>query len=234
VNCTGYNQVDRAEEEAEAALAVNAFAVRTLARAAARADAALVHFGSDFVFDGETDHAYTEEDRPEPQSIYAASKLLGEWFAAGVPRHYVLRVESLFGGVRGKSSLDRILDAIEAGGPVRVFVDRVVSPSYAWDVCDATAALLAGTAPPGVYHCVNTGWATWRDLAAEARRQLGSDARLDEVLVADVPLPARRPKYSALSNDKLRRAAHAMPTWQDALAREVRARARVRDEGRAR
>jgi dTDP-4-dehydrorhamnose reductase len=175
VNCVGYNHVDRAEEEAELALSVNALAVRTLARAAADVGAALVHYSSDFVFDGETDRPYTEEDQPQPRSVYAASKLLGEWFAADAPSHYVLRVESLFGGLdKRTSSFDKIVETVAAGGTVRVFVDRVVSPSYVWDVADATMHLLASGAAPGVYHCVNSGAATWHEVA---RKSCGSLAR---------------------------------------------------------
>jgi dTDP-4-dehydrorhamnose reductase len=157
VNCAGYNQVDLAEDEPEAAMEANAFAVQTLARAAGEIDAVLVQYSSDFIFDGNIDRPYHEDDRPGPQSVYAASKLLGEWFAADAPAHYILRIESLFGGVsRLKSSLDRIIDAIAAGTPVRVFVDRMVSPSYAWDVADATHQLLRLRPQAGVYHCVNT------------------------------------------------------------------------------
>ena len=222
VNCAGYNQVDQAETDPVTALEANAFAVLTLSRSATACGAVLVHFSSDFVFDGETDRPYVEDDRPEPQSTYAASKLLGEWFAAGTPAHYVLRVESLFGGAeRRKSSMDRIIDAIMAGGPAKVFVDRVVSPSFAWDVTAATAAILRDRPPAGVYHCVNTGAATWHDLAVEVRRQLGIDATLDPIRMSDVTLPASRPRYCALSNEKLRRAGIEMPTWQDGVRRAL-------------
>jgi dTDP-4-dehydrorhamnose reductase len=225
VNCAGYNDVDGAEDDQVTALQTNAIAVLTLARATADVHATLVHYSSDFVFDGETDRPYREDDRPNPRSVYAASKLIGEWFAADVQRHYVLRVESLFGGVsRLKSSLDRIVEAVAAGGPVRVFVDRIVSPSYAWDVADATAAILGGTAASGVYHCVNSGAASWHDVAVEAQRLLGSPARLEPVRMADVALRAPRPRYCALANDKLHAAGFAMPTWQDALGRYVKSR----------
>jgi dTDP-4-dehydrorhamnose reductase len=220
VNCVGYNEVDKAEDDAVRALATNAFAVLTLARAAASVDATLVHYSSDFVFDGETDRPYREEDLPAPRSVYAASKLLGEWFAAEAPSHYILRVESLFGGEGvHKSSLDRIIASIEAGGPVRVFTDRTVSPSYAWDVAAATAGVLRRRPAPGVYHCVNTGAASWHDVAAEVRRRIGSAAALEPITLDDVKLPAPRPRYCALSNDKLRAAGIDMPTWQDALRR---------------
>ena len=97
VNCAAYNDVDGAETEPVAALDVNAFAVRGLARAAAAAGATLVHYSSDFVFDGTASRPYTEDDRPNPQGVYAASKLLGEWFALEAGKALVLRVESLFG-----------------------------------------------------------------------------------------------------------------------------------------
>jgi dTDP-4-dehydrorhamnose reductase len=223
INCAGYNDVDRAEDEPQAALAANAFNVLTLARAASEVSALLVHYSSDFIFSGDTTQPYTETHQPDPRSIYAASKLLGEWFAADAGAYYVLRVESLFGGVdRRKSSLDRIIEAIWHGAPARVFTDRVVSPSYAWDVAEATARLLQTRPPAGVYHCVNTGAATWHDVADEVRRQLGSDSVLEPITMADVALRAARPRYCALDNAKLRQAGIDMPTWQDALAREIR------------
>ena len=99
VNCAAYNRVDQAEQDAVSALQVNAFAVRSLAQAAAAVGATLVHYSTDFVFDGTAERPYREDDPPNPGSVYAASKLLGEWFALEAPGAYVLRVESLFGGV---------------------------------------------------------------------------------------------------------------------------------------
>ncbi len=229
VNCAAYTKVDEAEREAVTALATNALAVRTLAREAAEIGATLVHYSTDFVFDGTGDRPYREEDDPNPRSVYATSKLLGEWFAADAPRHYVLRVESLFGGPRRKSSVDKIVDGLMAGEAVRVFVDRTVSPSYVDDVVAATRALVARGAEPGLYHCVNSGACTWYELATEAARLLGVPATLEAVRVADAALPAARPRYCALSNAKLAAAGIAMPTWQDALARHI---ARMRGEGR--
>ena len=222
INCAAFNDVDGAEDRAVEALRINADVVRAMARACRDAGAVLVHYGTDFVFDGGAAQPYTEEDEPSPQSVYGCSKLLGDWFAADAPRHYVLRVESLFGGARRRSSVDRIVDAIAAGQAARVFVDRTVSPSYVRDVADATRRLLDTTAPYGLYHCVNSGHTTWHALAQEIARVLGREARLVPVRVADVQMRARRPQYAALSNDKLRRAGIDMPTWQDALSRYVR------------
>lgn len=223
VNCTAYNNVDGAEDDAATALAVNAFAVRSMAAAAAHVGAALVHYSTDFVFDGEADTPYREEDRPRPVSVYGCSKLLGEWFAQDAPRWYVLRVESLFGGPQARSSVDKIAAALREGRSTPVFVDRVVTPSYVADVRDATLALLARGAPSGLFHCVNSGQGTWADVGREVAELIGADpGLLVETSVRDVTMRARRPVYCALSNEKLSAAIGApLPTWQDAIARYV-------------
>jgi len=97
VNGAAFTDVDGAEERPIEALNINAFGVRAIARSANALGAALVHYSTDFVFDGHASQPYAETDRPNPKSVYAASKLLGEWFAFDVPRSYVLRVETLFG-----------------------------------------------------------------------------------------------------------------------------------------
>ena len=219
VNCAAYNNVDGAEDHPIDALRANALAVRALARACAECGAAFVHYGTDFVFDGRSDRPYGEDDEPAPQSVYGSSKLLGEWFATDTPRHYVLRVESLFGGPARRSSVDRIVDAIRGGQPARVFVDRTVTPSFVNDVADATWRLLETGAAAGLYHCVNAGVTTWLGLAEEIGRVLGVAPDLVPVTVADVPMKAKRPQYAALANDKLARAGVRMPSWQDALRR---------------
>jgi dTDP-4-dehydrorhamnose reductase len=225
INCAAYTSVDGAQQAPVAALEANAWAVRTLARAAADIDAVLVHFSTDFVFDGETDRPYTEADAPNPQGTYAVTKLLGEWLAADAPRHYVLRVESLFGGRRARSSIDRLLDGIRSGTRIRTFSDRTVSPSYVDDVVRATGVLIGERAPYGLYHCVNTGWTTWTGIGRELARLAGApDVPIDEVHMDQAGLLTPRPRFAALDNGKLREAGVEMPTWQDALARYVRAR----------
>jgi dTDP-4-dehydrorhamnose reductase len=219
INCAAYTNVDGAEDEADKALTANAFAVRVLARAAQEVGATLVHYSTDFVFDGKTARPYTEDDVPNPQSAYGQSKLLGEWFALEAPRAFVLRVESLFGGANAKSSIDRIAQAIVQGREAKVFRDRVVSPSYVVDVAAATKVLVVG-GEPGLYHCVGTGYANWHEVGLEIARVMGKerDALLQPVSVADVSLRAQRPQFAALANDKLARV-FPVPTWQDALRR---------------
>lgn len=223
INCAAYNNVDRAEDEPDSALNANAFAVRVLARAAESCGAALVHYSTDFVFDGHASRPYVEEDQPNPQSVYAQSKLLGEWFALETPRGFVLRVESLFGGPNARSSIDRIAQAIAEEREAKVFRDRIVSPSYVVDVAEATQALL-DRGEPGLYHCVSTGHATWHEVAIEIARAMGKErlAKLVPVSVADVALRAPRPQFAALSNEKLSRVL-PVPSWQDAVRRYLKA-----------
>ena len=225
INCAAYNDVDGAESHPVDALNANAFAVRALAAAAETIGAVLVHYGTDFVFDGTTTSPYKEDDRPNPRSVYAASKLLGEWFAADASRSYVLRVESLYGRAPGaaapKGTVAGILNKLAAGQEAKVFHDRIVSPTYVIDAARATLELVERAAPFGIYHCVNSGLCTWLELARELAALLAVEPRLIPVAMADMPLPAERPRYCALSNEKLRSVGIVMPTWQDGLRRFV-------------
>jgi dTDP-4-dehydrorhamnose reductase len=226
VNAAAFTGVDLAEDRPVEALQANAFAVRSLARAAAEHGATLVHYGTDFVFDGTATRPYVEEDRPNPRSVYAASKLLGEWFAADAPRAYVLRVESLFGrapdGGSAKGTVEGMLARLRSGQVVQAIEDRTVSPSSVVDVARATSALIEGGAPAGIYHCVNSGFCTWLELAREAARLMGLEARLEPVRHADFKLKAARPQYCALSNAKLTSLGIEMPAWDQALERYVK------------
>ena len=229
VNCAAFNDVDGAEDRATEALAVNAFAVLNLARAADETGARFVHYSTDFVFDGAATTPYTEDVRPSPRGTYAASKLLGEWFALEAPHSYVLRVESLFGcpanwtGRRG--TLDGIVANLEQGREVRAFTDRIVSPGYVVDIADATRHLVTTAAAPGLYHCVNDGHASWYDVAGEIAALVGNQRpSLVGVTMDQMKLKAPRPRYCALSVAKLAAAGFTMPAWQDALRRWLTAR----------
>ena len=226
VNCAVFNGVDRAEDEPQAALATNAFGVLALARAASRTGAILVHYSSDFVFDGDTERPYTEEDRPNPRGVYGASKLLGDWFALECARAYVLRVESVFGPPAAepsrRGSLATIVERIEDDAEVPVFVDRIVSPTHTADITRATRALVASRAPFGLYHCVNSGRATWAEIAGHIAAVLGKRLRSRPITLATAGLRAQRPRYCALSNTKLVAAGIDMPSWEAAVTAFLR------------
>jgi dTDP-4-dehydrorhamnose reductase len=228
VNCAAFNDVDGAEDRPLEALAINAFAVRSLARAAEKAGATFIHYSTDFVFDGTATAPYDEATPPAPLSTYGASKLLGEWFALDAPGGFVLRVESLFGTPQGwtgrRGTLDAMLDGLQNGREIPVFTDRIVSPAYIVDIAAATRHLVENGAAAGIYHCVNSGAGSWHDVAVEAARQLGVEPRLRPLTMGAVTMKARRPQYCALSNRKLTEAGFAMPDWQDALRRWLWAR----------
>lgn len=223
VNCAAWNDVDGAEDRPEDALAVNAFAVRSLARAADDCGSVFVHYGTDFVFDGTAREPYNEESPPSPRSTYAASKLLGEWFGLEAAQGFVLRVESLFGmpaGWGGRlGTLDTIVRSMLDGREVAAFTDRIVTPSYVEDVAAATRALVERSAPPGLYHCVNSGQASWHEVVEASARILGLSPRIRAITTADVAMKAARPVYCALSNARLASAGFVMPGWHDALGR---------------
>ena len=222
INCAAFNDVDGAQDRVVEALGVNAFAVLALSQAAQGASR-LIHYSTDFVFDGEADAPYTEADSPSPRSSYGLSKLLGEWFALEDVQAYVLRVESLFGHVaERRGSLDTILSNVRQGLDVPVFVDRTVSPSYTVDVAKATRALIERNVAPGLYHCVNSGAVTWKGIAEEVARILDRPLRIKPLTLESARLKAPRPRYCALSNAKLAAAGIVMPDWKDALARYLR------------
>jgi dTDP-4-dehydrorhamnose reductase len=231
LNCAAFNDVDASEDQQRRAFEINAMGVRALARATRAVDAILVHYSSDFVFDGNTARPYIEIDAPAPRSVYAASKLIGEWMAEDAQRWYVLRVESLFGvahspGATRIGSVDKIIAAIEKRKPATVFRDRVVSPSYLPDVATATHTLLAKGAPSGTYHVVNTGYCTWYEIARHIADAIGGHEQLLPIDFAATTLTAARPRFAALNNARLAAAGYVMPTWQDALDRYLSFRQR--------
>jgi dTDP-4-dehydrorhamnose reductase len=213
--------VDASEDDPKAALAVNSFAVRTLADVAKSAGAALVHFSSDYVFDGTATAPYRETDRPNPVNVYGATKLLGEIYAQNAPRGYVLRVEGLFGTPGGTATIDKMIAEARLGRTLTAFYDRKISPVHVDDVAAAMRRLVEKKANPGVWHCVNSGFATWHEIALEIVRLLGSASNVIPASLEHSGLRVPRPLFSALSNEKLANFGIDLPPWQNALARVI-------------
>lgn len=222
LNCSAYNRVDDAESNRPLAFVINADAPGFLASEADRFGAIFVHYSTDFVFDGAAARPYREVDVPAPQSVYGQSKLAGELNAAEASQHYILRLESLFGPAQTRrSTIDWLAGCLLEGREAPVFVDRVVSPSYSVDVARATRYLLERGSAFGVYHCVNSGYSTWYDLAQEIARIFRVRPLLRPVRTGDVVSVAPRPRFCALSNARLSACGMRMPTWQSALRRHL-------------
>jgi dTDP-4-dehydrorhamnose reductase len=217
-NAAAYTDVDRAEAEPEVALAVNAQGAETVARAAAAAGAAIVHYSTDFVFDGELARPYDERDPPSPQGSYARSKVAGDdRVAAAAPRHFILRVGCLYGH-GGRNFPSTIVRRLRAGETVRADRERLGSPTWVREVARVSAAL-AGTDFYGLYHCTAQGETSWADFARLAAAILGLPAeRTAGVPTSALPMKAPRPRRAILDNRALReRGLDTLATWQNAL-----------------
>jgi len=218
VNCAAFNDVDGAESNPLAALRTNGDAVWTLAMLARGLGALFVHYTTEFVFDGQLDRPYTEEDEPAPTSVYGMSKLVGERFAIMAGRHYVLRLSSVYGGHARRTAVDWILAQCRAGRKVTAFADRTVSPSYVPDIVEATIELAVGSAPFGTYHCGSCDWCAWTDIATQILARIGKAELLESVRFANATHKAARPRNCAMSSEKLKGVGVATRAWSDALA----------------
>lgn len=226
VNAAGYTAIDRAESEPAAAAAVNGLAPGILAEEAKRCGALLVHYSTDYVFDGAKGAPYTEDDAPAPLSAYGRSKLAGERAIAAVAgRHLILRTGWVF-GLHGANFIKTILRLARERDELRVVADQRGAPTWTRHLADATALLLARRdAAEGLFHVAAAGEATWHGYA-EAIVATAAAAGLIEraphvlpIATADYPLPARRPADSRLDCRRLARdCGIALPDWRTGLA----------------
>ena len=217
-NCAAYNAVDRAENERDLAFAVNAQGPRNLAGACRSHGASLVHFSTNFVFDGRSSEPYLESDEPSPISMYGSSKLAGEQEAlrAGSSA-LVVRSAAIFGGPRSFPA--RILEQARSGRALRVVADQTVNPTYARDLA-AAAVDLAENGFAGVVHAVAEGCAGWDEFARVALFESGVTAAVEAISSAALAAPARRPANGCLATLRY----HALRPWKEAVrewAKEV-------------
>lgn len=229
VNATAYNKVDAAEGDPEEALAVNAAGPLHLALAARECGALLVHVSTDYVFDGRATEPYREEDVPRPLNVYGVSKRAGEMgVAASGASHILVRTSGVFGAGgsrdKGGSFVDRILARARSGDRLRVVADERFSPTYAPDLAAGIVALLDAGAR-GVFHLTNSGACTWHELARAALEIAGlGDVPVEAITSGVLALPAERPEYSVLSNERY--CSLGLPPlrhWRDALVDHLRA-----------
>ena len=208
INTAAYNLVDRAEDDERSAFALNAEAVGTLAAICQAAGARLVHFSTDYVFDGAKRTPYLETDSPQPVSVYGESKLAGERLALErCERSVIFRVCGLFGlaGSLGKGKgnfVETMLRLAREGRPLRVVSDQVLCPSYTLDLARKVWKVLPKVAHP-VYHLTNAGQVSWYEFARRALELVGVTADLTPVTAAEYGARARRPAYSVLAHAHL-------------------------------
>ncbi|MFA5134730.1 MAG: dTDP-4-dehydrorhamnose reductase [Patescibacteria group bacterium] len=219
INASAFNDVDKAEGEEAIAMNINGYGPGYLASAVEAAGGILVHFSTDYVFNGNIVKGYREDDIPDPISIYGKSKLLGE---NEVRRkchcHYIIRLSRLFGknsrGRSGKKSfVELMLTLAQSKKELDIVDEELSSPTYAKDLADRTKYLIDNQLPFGTYHITNQGACTWFGFAQEIFTQSGISVKLNPVAGSFYPRAAKRPPYSVLLNTKLPH----MRRWEEAL-----------------
>lgn len=226
LNCAAYTKVDLAEKEKDLAMAVNGKAVGTLAEACRqRGDITLVHFSTDYVFDGTLRRPLKVDDPVGPRSVYGASKLIGEQMLKEfAPKRWIIARTAWLYGPNGPNFPQAMLNAARAGKPLKVINDQLGCPTYTFDVAAATLALLDASAS-GTFHLSNSGWTTWFDFAKAIFDEFKvTPTSLEAIASADwkqmKPDSAERPAYSVLDTSGFAEATgHIMPDWRDALRR---------------
>jgi dTDP-4-dehydrorhamnose reductase len=232
LNSAAYNQVDVAESEPAAAFQVNALAVRNIALACRQSGARLVHYSTDYVFDGTAGRPYVETDPPHPLGAYAVSKLAGEYYArAYLDDALIIRTSGVFGlgglqTARG-NFIELMLRLAREGKPIRVVEDHTGSPTYAPLLAGRTADLVE-RGVSGVIHCGGGTPISWFDFARMIFAEAGLQPDLRPTSEREYRTPARRPKYSALSNERMESLGLApMPPLETAVRSYLQLRSRM-------
>ncbi len=236
INAAAYTAVDRAEEQPEMARAVNGVAPGILAEEAARLGAAIIHYSSDYVFDGAKSVPYTEEDSPRPLGVYGQTKLEGEMAVEAAGGAYLIVRTSWVYGLRGESYLRKVMHWANTQREVRVPAGEVGSPTWCRMVAEGTAHMIASSGSRvvpyfkerrGIYHLAGSGFATrleWARaiLANDPRREERREVKIVEAPAAEFASPARRPAFSALDCGKIAEVFSVhLPPWEWALERAL-------------
>jgi len=222
INTAAYHRVDECEDNPEMSFRVNSIAVRDLARLASDLDFILVHFSTDYVFDGRKKAPYVEADPPNPLNVYAVSKLAGEFFVRALTeKHFVIRTCGLFGEAssreKGYNFVDRMIALAEAGKPLRVVDDQWATPTSTAELAERTSGLIR-TDQYGLFHLTSEGQCTWFRFAQELFTLLDKRPLLEPVSSMAFAAKARRPPYSVLENKRAREIGlKDFSSWNDAL-----------------
>jgi dTDP-4-dehydrorhamnose reductase len=222
VNTTAYHRVDDCEDHPELAYSINALSVLNLVRAANRLGALLVHFSTDYVFDGRSNTPYIETSETLPLSVYGNSKLAGEYLVRSLAKDFILvRTCGLYGraGSRGKGGnfVETMLKKARAGEPIRVVDDQVLTPTSTADLARQLVELL-NARKRGLFHITNEGSCSWYEFARAVFEIAGIEPNLSPTTSELYKAPATRPKYSVLENRHLKDLGlNQMLHWRDAL-----------------
>ena len=226
INAAAYTAVDAAESDEATAFQVNAEAPRVIAEESERLGAALIHYSTDYVFDGGKQGSWLEDDVPAPLSVYGRSKLAGEQAITDVGgSHLILRTSWVY-GLHGKNFLLTMLKLAETRDELAIVDDQIGAPTWAVTIADATAAIIRDSgesaqlaALSGIYHLCAGGHTSWFGFAQAifAHASIERKPKLRPITTAEYPTPAKRPSNSMLNTDKFRHTFGDLPAWDSAL-----------------
>ncbi len=223
INCAAYTAVDKAEEDSKLAYAVNGEGVKNIAEVALRIGAKMVHFSTDYIFSGENNSPYLEEDEPAPMSVYGKSKLQGEVALKQilpVEKYLLLRTAWLYGR-GGTNFVKTMLRLAGEGRDIKVVDDQYGCPTFAKDLAIWTMELLEKN-KSGIYHAVNNGSCNWYQFAKKIFEFSEAVVNCSPVSSEQFPTKAKRPKYSIMSNKKLQKTLNfTIREWSEALSEYI-------------
>ena len=237
INAAAYNDVAGAEEHPAVALRTNALGVRSIAQACSATRAILLHYSTDYVFRGDSQSPYAESDRTLPLSAYGVSKLAGELFArTTVQSHYVLRVAGVYSShgrhTRRGNFVEAVLRQAAAGGPLRVVGDQFTTPTFGPALASRSIDILERLAPFGLYHLGGGETVSWHEFAVRICARARLPVEIAATALDEYSLGVRRPRFSALSNDKIEAAGiKKMPGIDDCLRKYLFLRDRESSNG---
>ena len=224
INAAAYTAVDQAESEPVLAERVNGEIPKLMAAACAEQQVPLIHFSTDYVFDGVSGATYAEEAATHPLGVYAKTKLMGEQ-AVREAGGYVFRLQWVF-DARGKNFFLTIKKLLVEREEVRVVADQLGSPSNALHIakaiCSVVPKILDTSLPPAIYHLTASGHTSWHGFATAIAEAANSSARVVPIVTAEYPTPAARPKDARLDCGALASHGITMPHWREGLAQAMR------------
>ncbi|MBC7130820.1 dTDP-4-dehydrorhamnose reductase [Candidatus Bathyarchaeota archaeon] len=221
INTAAFHKTELCEEEPFKTFSVNAIGAKNIAEIACEIDATAVYISTDYIFDGLKNEPYTEEDEPNPINTYGISKLAGELYTRQNPKHYIIRVASLFGvaGASGKGGnfVETMITKAKNNEQISVVDDMWMSPTYTVDAAKIVKAILEKKLPFGVYHATNSGYCTWFQFAKEIFKLTGLKPTLKAIKTRSLQFKAKRPRFSALKSIKLPKYGIETREWKQAL-----------------
>lgn len=241
VNCSGYTNVNKAEEEPELAAAINEVGVRNITRTTRRIGAKLIHISTDYVFDGSSKTPYTEEDKKNPNGIYGKTKSDGEnAIQKEMTQYYILRTAWLY-GFEGKNFVYTMTNAMNTRTEVKVVNDQTGSPTFSCDLAAVICKIIESSnharhlfgknsaLPYGIYNYTNSGETTWFNFASKIYElgkkynRITQDCAVLPCTSEEFPSPVKRPEYSVLSKEKIKALLHVkIPSWEESLEKFIK------------